>query len=74
VTELYAGGERGARVLREALWEGISASGVEPEYAEVVDPRTLGPIERAAGGTLLAVAARVGKTRLIDNALLPPEV
>jgi pantoate--beta-alanine ligase len=74
VRERYEGGERGARALREELWNGISAPGVEPEYAEVVDPRTLGPIERAAGGTLLAVAARVGKTRLIDNALLPPEV
>jgi pantoate--beta-alanine ligase len=74
VRERYEGGERGARALREELWNGISAPGVEPEYAEVVDPRTLGPIERAAGGTLLAVAARVGKTRLIDNALLPPEL
>ncbi|HKP74559.1 MAG TPA: pantoate--beta-alanine ligase [Longimicrobiaceae bacterium] len=72
VREMYAGGERDARVLRDALWDGIGAPGVEPEYAEVVDPRTLGPIERAGGGTLLAVAARVGKTRLIDNALLPP--
>lgn len=70
----YEGGERDAAVLRRALWEGISAPGVEPEYAEVADPRTLGPAERAAGGTLLAVAARVGKTRLIDNALLPPDV
>ncbi|HEV7590696.1 MAG TPA: pantoate--beta-alanine ligase [Longimicrobium sp.] len=74
VGALYAAGERDAGVLRAALWDGISVPGVEPEYAEVVDPRTLGPVERAGGGTLCAVAARVGKTRLIDNALLPPDV
>jgi len=74
VRALYGAGERDAAVLRGALWAGISVPGVEPEYAEVVDPRTLGPVERAGGGTLCAVAARVGKTRLIDNALLPPDV
>ena len=74
VRALYEAGERDAAVLRGALWDGISVPGVEPEYAEVVDPRTLGPVERAGGGTLFAVAARVGKTRLIDNALLPPDV
>jgi pantoate--beta-alanine ligase len=69
--ELYAGGERDAAVLRAALWRGISAPGVEPEYAEVADPDTLAPVRDAAHGTLLALAARVGSTRLIDNALLP---
>jgi pantoate--beta-alanine ligase len=64
---LYAAGERDAGVLRAALWTGMSVPGVEPEYAEVVDPRTLGPVERAADGVFCAVAARVGKTRLIDN-------
>ncbi len=69
--ELYAAGQRDAAVLRAALWEGISAPGVEPEYAEVAAPDTLAPVGTAAHGTLLAVAARVGSTRLIDNALLP---
>jgi len=69
--ELYAAGQRDAAVLRAALWDGIGAPGVEPEYAEVADAGTLAPVERAARGTLLAVAARVGRTRLIDNALLP---
>jgi len=69
--ELYAAGRREAAVLRAALWEGLGAPGVEPEYAEVADPDTLAPVREAARGTLLAVAARVGRTRLIDNALLP---
>lgn len=68
---LYAAGERDPRTLRAALWSGISAPGVDPEYAVVADPRTLAEAAKAGPGTLLAVAARVGKTRLIDNALLP---
>lgn len=41
------------------------------EYVEVVDPNTLIPIEDVSKGGLLAVAARIGTTRLIDNILLP---
>ncbi len=44
--------------------------GVEPEYLALVDPETLAPVERIDGEALLAVAARVGATRLIDNTLL----
>ena len=41
------------------------------EYVEVVDPDTLLPIEDVSNGALLAIAARIGATRLIDNVLLP---
>ena len=68
---LWDAGEVDAATLRAALWSTMSVPGVEPEYAEVFDPRTLEPVVRAAPGTVLAVAARVGKTRLIDNAILP---
>ncbi|HEX8829575.1 MAG TPA: pantoate--beta-alanine ligase [Longimicrobium sp.] len=68
---LYGAGEGSAAALRAALWSEMSVPGVEPEYAEVVDPRTLEPVEKAVGGAVLAVAARVGRTRLIDNAILP---
>jgi pantoate--beta-alanine ligase len=71
--EMYAAGERDAATIRAALWQEMSVPGVEPEYAEVVDPRTLAPVERAAGGVFCAVAARVGKTRLIDNCELGRE-
>ena len=37
------------------------------EYVEAVDPETLTPVVHAADDTLLAVAARIGATRLIDN-------
>ena len=42
------------------------------EYVEVVDPDTLLQIEDVSEGALLAIAARIGETRLIDNVLLPP--
>lgn len=67
---LHAAGETDAETLRRALWAGLSVDGVEPEYAEVVDGASLQPVTRAAAGTVLAVAARVGRTRLIDNARL----
>lgn len=48
-------------------------SGLQLEYAEVVHPDTLLPVDSLADGALVAVAARVGGTRLIDNLLLPPQ-
>jgi len=38
-----------------------------------VDPVTLRPVESITGWTVLAIAARVGNTRLIDNVLVSPE-
>lgn len=67
---LWAAGERDAETLRAALLAGIRVPGVEAEYGEVVDPRTLEPIARAEAGTVCLVAARVGRTRLIDNVVL----
>jgi pantoate--beta-alanine ligase len=47
---------------------------VEPlirlEYVQVVDPALLQPVERAEADSVVAVAARVGTARLIDNAVL----
>jgi pantoate--beta-alanine ligase len=67
---LFAAGERDAEALRAALGGALQVPGVEAEYAEVVDALTLEPVARAAPGTVLLVAARVGRTRLIDNAVL----
>jgi pantothenate synthetase len=46
---------------------------VELQYLEVVDPETLQAVERARAGTVVAVAALVGSTRLIDNVVLGGE-
>ena len=40
------------------------------DYLSIVDPDSLEPVDDAAPGTLVAVAAYVGNTRLIDNLIL----
>jgi pantoate--beta-alanine ligase len=46
------------------------APGVEPDYVALVDPATFEPVKQAEPGQILATAARVGRTRLIDNVIL----
>lgn len=59
--------------LRQVLLEGLRRSqGVRIDYAAVVDPDTLEETTTVSQGALLAVAAWVGSTRLIDNLLLAP--
>ncbi len=48
----------------------LDAHGIEPEYLELRSAADLSPVERVNGSTLLAVAARVGRARLIDNTIL----
>jgi len=69
--EVYRG-VHDARQLRDTIVRVMkSEPAAHMEYAEVVDPHTLLPIEDVSKGALLAVAARIGSTRLIDNVLLP---
>ena len=49
----------------------MAAHGVAPEYLALVDPDTFQPVDTVNGRVLVAVAARVGATRLIDNTLIP---
>ena len=56
--------------MLEAARAELSAAGVEPEYLELRSAADLSPVERVNGSTLLAVAARVGRARLIDNTIL----
>jgi pantothenate synthetase len=44
--------------------------GVQVEYCRIVDPESLEDVSEARPGSLAAIAARVGATRLIDNLLL----
>jgi pantoate--beta-alanine ligase len=64
-------GERDAAKLREI---GVQVIGEEPgaclDYFAIVDPETLDPVAHTAKGALVAVAAYVGTTRLIDNLLV----
>jgi pantoate--beta-alanine ligase len=64
-------GDRNATTIAAAGREAMRGRGVEPEYLAVVDPDTLAPLTALNGPVLVAVAARVGPTRLIDNLLIP---
>ena len=71
IAAAYRAGQKNVPHLLEA---GRSAIAAEPEvlidYLEIVDAETLLPLTDARAGALVAVAARVGSTRLIDNTLL----
>jgi pantoate--beta-alanine ligase len=63
-------GERDAGAIRAAALQAMTDFGVEPEYLALVSPETLAPVASVDGDVLVAVAARVGSTRLIDNTLI----
>jgi pantoate--beta-alanine ligase len=67
---------QGARVddALERARAHLAQHGVEPEYFTAVATETLAPVHAVDGETLVAIAARFGAVRLIDNVLLhPPE-
>jgi pantoate--beta-alanine ligase len=68
--ETVASGERDAAAVLAAARAELAAAGVEPEYLELRSAADLHPVERVNGSTLLAVAAHVGRARLIDNKVL----
>ena len=66
--DLVLGGERDAGRLRRVVANVLTTEElVRLEYAEVVAADTLAPLEVLDGEVLVAVAARVGNVRLIDN-------
>jgi len=74
VKKSWEAGAHDAETLRAAGREEIVAEkSVRLDYFEIVDPNSLEPVENVAAGALVAVAAFVGATRLIDNLLLPSE-
>ena len=69
--ELVLGGERDAGRLRRVVANVLTTEElVRLEYAEVVAADTLAPLEVLDGEVLVAVAARVGQVRLIDNMVI----
>lgn len=71
IVATYRAGQKKVTPLLDA---GSSVLATEPEvhidYLEIVDANTLLPLTEAAPGALVALAAHVGATRLIDNAIL----
>ena len=70
---LAQAGEREAAILLETVRRRIAEKpSARLEYAEAVDDADFQLVRDLSGKTLLAVAARFGKTRLIDNIVLSP--
>jgi pantoate--beta-alanine ligase len=71
VVSAHAAGERSASSLEAIARAHLAERGVtDVDYVAVADPRTLEPLGQAEAGAIVAVAARIGRTRLIDNMIL----
>jgi len=69
VEQAWRGGQAAGAALVQRGMEVLAVPGVTPEYFVLVD-ETLRPVVRVDARTVALVAARVGKTRLIDNVVL----
>jgi len=63
-------GDLDAEAVIAAARQELDEAGIDPEYLELRSATDLTPAARVNGSTLLAVAARVGPARLIDNTML----
>ncbi|MEP7175244.1 MAG: pantoate--beta-alanine ligase [Gemmatimonadales bacterium] len=67
----FLAGEQRSAVLQDAMRAVFAAEpSVAVEYVAIVAPTTLEPVETVDAETVVALAARVGRTRLIDNIVL----
>jgi pantoate--beta-alanine ligase len=70
-----AAGQRDAARLRQSLLDVLASEPLaELDYLAITHPLTLEPVDRIEGRVLVALAVRIGRTRLIDNLLIdnPP--
>jgi pantoate--beta-alanine ligase len=67
---VVASGELAAERVLAAARRELASAGVEPDYLELRSATDLSAVDSVNGSTLLAVAARVGRARLIDNTVL----
>jgi pantoate--beta-alanine ligase len=79
--QAYARGERNVGVLLQGAARRVEGAATSVDYVSLADTATLEPFDTATvlpGPALLAIAARIGHTRLIDNVVLgqdaPPPV
>jgi pantoate--beta-alanine ligase len=68
--EAFRRGTSDGNTLATTVRQELSTEPVSIDYVEVLDPVNLLPVETIKAPTLLAIAARVGGTRLIDNVVL----
>ena len=70
-SEAFAAGiQDGAELVRRVRGRLADGALVRPQYVELVDAESLENVPIAAAGDVLAIAAHVGTTRLIDNIVL----
>lgn len=73
--DLVHGGETSVERMLTVVKEAIFGQDIiELEYLEICDPGSLKPLVKIESEVLIAIAARAGKARLIDNALIQPEL
>lgn len=68
--QAFERGGRSADDLRELVRAELTEDGITAEYVSCADPITLRELSGAVDRAVVSLAARVGGTRLIDNALL----
>jgi pantoate--beta-alanine ligase len=67
----WRGGERSAAQLEARIRRFLGAvPDIQVEYVAVAEPEALVPVTEVRGDTVVAIAARIGPTRLIDNIVL----
>jgi pantoate--beta-alanine ligase len=69
---VFNSGQTDAAQITGAARSQFDRERIAPDYIELLDPDTLEPVSRVTKPTLLAVAAKVGTTRLLDNTILIP--
>jgi pantoate--beta-alanine ligase len=67
-------GVRETDKVRNKMLAVLSEAGLVPDYIEIADPETLTPLDVLAGDMVILMAVRVGKTRLIDNLVIPVKI
>jgi pantoate--beta-alanine ligase len=71
IAEAFDRGQSDTAALEQLGWEVLATEPeVHVEYLALIDPQRLEPVPVAEHGTIVAIAARVGTTRLIDNVIL----
>ena len=70
--ELIEAGERDSATAAAAARSELERDQIDPDYLALVDPETLAPVAQIDAPVLVAVAARIGGARLIDNLIATP--
>ena len=70
-SESFRAGERRREAIEDVVRRSLEAHRhIAVDYIAVVEPDRLMPVSEVRSGTVVAIAARVGRTRLIDNVIL----